>query len=201
MATKTTTEPRRRQGEHKRQKAMSHPLRAEILRLLIEEGPSSPSIMARLLGEEIANVTYHAKRLVKLDCAELVEERPVRGAIEHFYRATDRHLIFTEEWEELKPLVKEDLICEFMQKQLDDFVASRRAGIVGADDRFVVTRTPMVLDEAGFKEALEAHERHFRDLFEIEKRSAERRAQTGDAGLRVSSSQACFEMPAGGRSG
>jgi hypothetical protein len=43
--------------------------------------------------------------LVRLECVELVSERPVRGAVEHFYRATELHLIDTDEWEELDPMV------------------------------------------------------------------------------------------------
>ena len=54
--------------------------------------------MARELDEELSNVSYHTKQLVEFECAELVSTRPVRGALEHFYRATERHLIDTEEW-------------------------------------------------------------------------------------------------------
>ena len=80
--------------------------------------------MARELDEELSNVSYHTKQLVEFECAELVSTRPVRGALEHFYRATERHLIDVEEWEELDPLVAEDILCEIMQQMLDNFVAS-----------------------------------------------------------------------------
>lgn len=76
---------------------MSHPLRAAILRILVER-TASPAEMARELGEELSNVSYHTKQLVRFQCAEPVDTRPARGALEHFYRATERHLIDTEEW-------------------------------------------------------------------------------------------------------
>ena len=154
MSTKTE----RRQATKNRIKAMSHPLRASILRILVER-TASPAEMARELDEELSNVSYHTKQLVEFDCAELVSTRPVRGALEHFYTATERHLIDTEEWEELEPLVAEDLVCEFMQKILDDFVASARAQLIGGDKDFHLTRTPLVLDTEGLQEALEAHEK------------------------------------------
>jgi len=190
MSTKTE----RRKASENRIKAMSHPLRAAILRILADR-TASPAEMARELDEELSNVSYHTKQLVGFECAELVSTRPVRGALEHFYRATERHLIDTEEWEELDPVIAEDLVCEFMQKILDDFVASARAGIVGADKDFQLTRTPLVLDRQGLEEVLEAHERTRLEILEIESRSAARLVESGEDGVNVSSSQACFQMP------
>jgi len=190
MSTKT----QRREATKNRIKAMSHPLRASILRILTER-TASPAEMAREMDEELSNVSYHTKQLVEFDCAELVSTRPVRGALEHFYRATERHLIDTEEWDELEPLVAEDLVCEFMQKILDDFVASARAGIIGSDADFHLTRTLHVLDDEGLKEALEAHERARLEIVEIEARSAARMVESGETGTNVSSSQGLFKMP------
>lgn len=189
-----STKAERRKATENRIKAMSHPLRASVLRILVER-TASPAEMARELDEELSNVSYHTKQLVEFECAELVSTRPVRGALEHFYRATERHLIDTEEWEELDPIVAEDLVCEFMQKILDDFTASARAQLVGGDKDFHLTRTPLVLDQEGLHEALEAHERARLEILDIEARSAARMLKSGEEGLNVSSSQGCFKMP------
>jgi hypothetical protein len=151
--------------------------------------------MARELDEDLSNVSYHTKQLVELDCAELVSTRPVRGALEHFYRATERSLIDTEEWDDLDPLMAENLIHEMMQKALDDFVAATQARTIANEGAFHLTRTPLVLDQDGLKEALEAHERARMEVLEIASRSAERMVETGETGINVSSSQACFKMP------
>lgn len=190
MSTKT----QRRKATENRLKAMNHPLRASVLRILVER-TASPAEMARELDEELSNVSYHTKQLVEFECAELVSTRPVRGALEHFYRATERHLIDVEEWEELDPLVAEGILSEIMQKMLDDFVVSARAGVVGSDDKFHLTRTPLVLDQEGMKEALEAHERARLEILEIEARSAARMVESGEKGANFSSSQGCFKMP------
>ena len=189
-----STKAERRKATESRIKAMSHPLRASILRLLVER-TASPAEMARELEEELSNVSYHTKQLVEFECAELVSTRPVRGALEHFYRATERHLIDTEEWEELEPLVAEDILCDIVQKMLDDFVVSARAQVVGADENFHLTRTPLVLDSEGLQEAMEAHERTRLEILEIEARSAARMIESGEEGTNVSSSQSCFKMP------
>ncbi len=189
-----STKAERRKATENRIKAMSHPVRAAILRILADR-TASPAEMARELDEELSNVSYHTKQLVEFECAELVSTRPVRGALEHFYRATERHLIDTENFEELDPVMAEDILCEAQQKMLDDFVTSMRSSMIGADKHFHLTRTPLVLDEQGLAEAMDAHERARLELMEIEARSATRLIESGEAGMHVSSSQACFKMP------
>ncbi|HET9198679.1 MAG TPA: helix-turn-helix domain-containing protein [Solirubrobacterales bacterium] len=189
-----STKSQRRKATENRIKAMSHPLRASILRILVER-TASPAEMARELDEELSNVSYHTKQLVGFECAELVSTRPVRGALEHFYRATERHLIDTEEWEELDPVMAEGLVCEFMQKILDDFIVSAKARLVGGDKDFHLTRTPLVLDGEGLQEALEVHERARLEILEVEARSAARMVESNEVGTNVSSSQGLFKMP------
>lgn len=145
----STGTQRRRAGEN-RIKAMSHPLRAAVLRILSER-TASPAEMARELGAELSNVSYHAKQLVAFECAELVDIQVVRGALEHFYRATELPLIDAEEW--------------------------------------------LTLDEQGLQEVLDAHERTRLEILEIAARSTARLVETGEIGVSVSSSQACFQMP------
>jgi DNA-binding transcriptional ArsR family regulator len=189
-----STRAQRRKATENRIKAMSHPLRAAILRILADR-TASPAEMARELDEELSNVSYHTKQLVEFECAELVSTRPVRGALEHFYRATERHLIDTEEWEELDPLVAEGILSEIMQKMLDDFVVAARARSLGGDKDFHLTRTPLVLDAEGLQEALEVHENARLELLEVETRSAARILESSSEGINVSSSQALFKMP------
>src|SRR4051794_6366459 len=189
-----STKIERQKAAQNRIKAMNHPLRAALLRILVER-TSSPAEMARELNEDLSNVSYHTKQLVELECAELVSTRPVRGALEHFYRATERHLVDTEEWDELDPMMAENLLSDIMQKMLDDFVGAARGRTVGENAEFHLTRTPLVLDHEGLQEALEAHERARIEVLEIVGRSAERMIESGEEGTNVSSSQACFKMP------
>src|SRR3954469_23085071 len=106
-----STKIERRKAASNRIKAMNHPLRAELLRMLTER-TASPAEMARQMDEDLSNVSYHTKQLVELECAELVSTRPVRGALEHFYRATERHLLYMDEWEELDSMMAENILSE-----------------------------------------------------------------------------------------
>lgn len=195
MASTAQRAKRREKTQRNRLKAMSHPLRARVLRLLVERGVLSPTELSRALGAKLDDVSYHVRRLEELECIELVKTRPVRGALEHFYRATELHLINTDEWEELDPMMAEDLVCEFMQKIIDDFVASRRAGIVGSDKWFHITRTPLMLDLKGFKEGMKIFERARLEMAEVEARSTERLAENGGETIPVSSGFAYFKVP------
>jgi len=61
-------------------------LRRQILRLLhLSEDSSSPARLAEGLDEELSSVSYHVQVLKGFEAVKKVDERPVRGAIEHFY--------------------------------------------------------------------------------------------------------------------
>lgn len=190
MSTKTE----RQKAAQNRIKAMNHPVRAAVLSILAER-TCSPAEMARELDEDLSNVSYHTKQLVELECAELVSTRPVRGALEHFYRATERSFVGKEEWDDLDSVMAENFVHEIMQKIIDNFVAAARAKTVGRDSNFHLTRTPLLLDQDGLKEALDTHERTRLELLEIADRSAARMIESGETGINVSSSQGCIKMP------
>jgi DNA-binding transcriptional ArsR family regulator len=189
-----STSDRRRLDSERLMKAMSHPLRAAILRVL-NERTASPAELARELDDHLHNVSYHTKRLEQLGCIELVKERQVRGAVEHFYRATARAMVDTSEWESLDPVIKEDIVGQIMQGVLDDFIASAKAKIVGADKHFWLTRTPLVLDDEGLEEAMAIQKRAFEELQEAEARSTERLLKAKQEGKPVASAQVLFKMP------
>lgn len=69
-------------------KALSHPLRGQILTLL-EAGRRSPNQITTELGDgaSLGTVSYHVRYLHGLDLIRLVGTEPRRGAVEHFYEA------------------------------------------------------------------------------------------------------------------
>lgn len=192
------TRVQRRQATQNRIKAMSHPLRAEAFRLIRDRGPLSPAEVARVLEADLKDVSYHVRKLSEFDCVEEVGNRQVRGAVEHFYRATEQHMVDTEEWGELaaaEPQMAEALTDEFMQGIVDDYTASRRAAVVALDEEFWIVRTPLVLDPEGVREALEASESYQDEMTEIAARSAERRGREGTEEVPASSSIVFIKMP------
>ena len=70
-------------------KAMSHPLRAEIVGLLRREGPLSPVRAADQLDGTLGTIAYHFRTLDKLGVIEVCDEIPRRGAVEHIYQLAE----------------------------------------------------------------------------------------------------------------
>jgi DNA-binding transcriptional ArsR family regulator len=66
--------------------ALRHPLRRELLRLLIEsQTPTSPSELSVVVGKPLSTVSYHVRVLADCAAVTLVDTMPVRGSMQHFY--------------------------------------------------------------------------------------------------------------------
>src|SRR6187200_3733403 len=81
-------------------RALKHPLRVEMLRILGEQG-ASPNMMAKMLRVPLGTVSYHAKVLLEFDCIEEVRQEPRGGATEHFYRAKLHSSLGSLKWQQV----------------------------------------------------------------------------------------------------
>jgi hypothetical protein len=72
-------------------RANTHPLRVSILEVLsIDDGRTlSPKDLSLELQSPLSTVNYHVTELRHSNLVKVVDERQVRGAIEHFYRTVD----------------------------------------------------------------------------------------------------------------
>lgn len=174
---------------------MRNPLRSEILELLVK-GPSSPSKMGRALGVSTQIVNYHTKRLVKLGCAEPAGKRRVEGKSvpEHMYRATDRVLIETEDWEELAPEVKDHQVWQYAHAIVDDLELGLKGGTLGPDKHFHLTQTRILVDEEGRDRVMEIQERARLDILEVQTQSLKRLEKAEEEGMDMSSLQGSFPI-------
>jgi len=68
-------------------RSTAHPLRVSILEILGLDGGRilSPSELSQELQIPLSNTNYHVTELAKSKLIEMVRERQVRGATEHFY--------------------------------------------------------------------------------------------------------------------
>jgi DNA-binding transcriptional ArsR family regulator len=74
-AARMVRAPRRVIGDAKRWKALSHPVRGEILRHLDEHGPATSTTLAEALGESTGTTSYHLRVLAEAGVIEEVPER------------------------------------------------------------------------------------------------------------------------------
>lgn len=72
-------------------RANTHPLRVSVLEVLHidDDRILSPKDLSLELQAPLSTVNYHVTELRRSSLVEVVDERQVRGAMEHFYRAVD----------------------------------------------------------------------------------------------------------------
>lgn len=130
-------------------KALAHPLRVKILTSL-QRGVSSPNQLSQELDEPLGNVSYHVKTLLEYDCVELVKTEPRRGAVEHFYRATERAFFSTSDWEKIPASARKGISGSILETIGQDATEALMSGTIDARTDTHVSRTPLVLDEKGW---------------------------------------------------
>lgn len=160
-------------------KAVSHPLRRDVLDLIIERGEASPNEAAAALGASLGTVSYHVQILRELGCVELVRTEPRRGALEHFYRASIEAFVDDTQWGKLPLAVRRQLAGQTTGELMQEMGAAARAG--GFDRQGVhVDRMPLRLDETGWTELSDLLVTTLERAAEIQRRSDERHADQED---------------------
>jgi DNA-binding transcriptional ArsR family regulator len=79
-------------GKQELVRALSHPVRVEILQAL-HGRVASPAELSREIGQRPAVVSYHASTLLKCGCVELIHSRAQRGAVEKFFAVAPNSLL------------------------------------------------------------------------------------------------------------
>lgn len=154
-------------------KALAHPLRVRILSSL-RKGISSPNQLAQELGEPLGNVSYHVKTLLEYDCVELVKTEPRRGAVEHFYRATERAFISDSDWAKIPASARRGISGAILESIGSDSTRALVAGTMDARDDRHLSRTPLQLDQQGWDEVTRLLSDTLERALEIQKEAAER---------------------------
>jgi DNA-binding transcriptional ArsR family regulator len=171
-------------------KALAHPLRVRVLGLL-DDRVASPNELANEMGASLGVVSYHVRTLAQLGFLELVDKRKRRGATEHYYRAVSRPVVTSEAWEKFPSVVKKQMIGATLG-HVSDLVnlAAHAGGFEHAESH--LTRSPLVLDERGFREAAAKLDELLRELARIRDGAAQRLAD-GASEIRATAVLMLFE--------
>lgn len=153
-------------------KALSHPLRVQILGAL-EHEVKSPNELAKLLGAPLGNIAYHVRRLESLGLVKLVEQTPRRGAVEHYYKLDDRPAVAQAAWSPTPKVVRNALVGAVLRQVGEDVNAASKAGGFDRDETHV-SQQPLRLDDEGMKEAARELEESAKRLERIESASRKR---------------------------
>lgn len=157
-------------------KALAHPLRVRILTSL-HKGISSPNQLSQELGEPLGNVSYHVKTLLEYDCVELVKTEPRRGAVEHFYRATERPFLSDAEWAKIPASARKGITGAILEAIGEDATKAMIAGTVDKRTDRHMSRTPLLLDERAWTDLTKMLEETLDRAIEIGEEAATRLAE------------------------
>ncbi len=181
--------------KHAIAKAFAHPLRHRAFHMLTQY-QLSPSEIAQQLGADLHSVSYHVRELEKMGLIEQVDERQVRGAVQHFFRAVQRPMISTEEWAELSLVERQEASQYVMQVIIGDAIHADQEGTFDARLDRHLSRTPIVVDEIGWKELHDLHLEALNKIIEVQAKSAERLANAEEPeSFPAMAAAICIEMP------
>jgi DNA-binding transcriptional ArsR family regulator len=172
-------------------RALGHPLRVTVLRIL-EDGPSSPKKISDRIDEPLGNVSYHMKVLLDCHCIELAKTVPRRGAMEHIYKLRPRAAFGSRDWQEVPSSLRSHLAGKTLDAFMRRAVEALRAGTPERRKGSGVTWLPLTVDEAGWNELVQAVEGLEKAFFAVAERSAGRLTSPAE-GIRVIVAAAAFE--------
>lgn len=175
-------------------RAIAHPMRAHILaeanvRVL------SPSQFAQRHELDLSTVSYHFRQLEKYDCLEVIAEKPVRGAVQHFYKATRRALFEGKAWESLPENIRNkvsgrtisDLLGAISEAMLAETFDERK-------DRHLVWKK-CHLDEQGWREVSDIWLEAFQKASKASSDSHSRLLRSGEEGIMATWAMTFFLSP------
>ena len=180
-------------------KALSHPMRARILRIL-DERVASPNEIAEMIDERLPNVSYHVRALLDLGCIELVDTAQRRGAIEHYYRAVVRPFFSDSDWKRIPRSGRQAISDTLLQVMWEDVSDAIEAGTFDSRPNRYLTHTPIVVDEEGWSELADIMARALREVEKVESQSARRLKRSNEAGVSTKVVLMQFESPPEGDS-
>ncbi|HEX8689716.1 MAG TPA: winged helix-turn-helix domain-containing protein [Solirubrobacterales bacterium] len=173
---------------------ISSEITIKVLVALVERS-ASPKQVATALGLKVPTVSHHVKKLERMGLIELVEEKEVRGAVQHIYRAVIRPIVSDEEWEKLGIEERQRFSIWIVQMILVDAARSFEARLFDARADNHLSRTPMVVDEQGAGEVAEIQNQALSDIIEVAATSADRMVSSGEPGIDFIAAMMCFELP------
>jgi hypothetical protein len=161
----------------------------------VNKGVISPKTLAQRHELVVSNVSYHFRKLEELECVEVVAEKKVRGAVEHFYKATRRALFDGKPWDNLPQSVKEEWSGDTfgnILKRVSDAMAM--STFDARNERFLVWNKQL-LDEDGWREIADIYRKAARKTVAAEKRARKRVEESGDEGIPSTWAFLFFQSP------
>jgi DNA-binding transcriptional ArsR family regulator len=161
-------------------KALAHPLRTRILSSL-ENRTASPSELAEELDAPLGVVSYHVRRLHALHFLKLVKRVARRGAVEHYYTTVAGPTITTAAWAGTPGIVKQAMLGAVLGDVGATVSSAAKLGGFEQPETHV-SRTPVTVDELGWKALATELDGLLTRIEKIESESSERLSRSDHQG-------------------
>jgi DNA-binding transcriptional ArsR family regulator len=176
---------RKREIEDAVSYAVGNGVRVDIL-CYLNEKPRSPSELASLLGIRHSKLEHHIKELLASGSIELAYvERGGGNTRENFYRAVEIPFYTDEEMWAMPFEMRQEIYGLILQSSVAEALAAFRAGKVSNDPRVCMAWRWFNLDAQGRRDLADENARSWDRMMEIEAESADRRVESGEAGVSI----------------
>jgi DNA-binding transcriptional ArsR family regulator len=173
-------------------RALSHPLRVEILQVL-NEREASPNELTEMLEQPLGNVAYHARVLEKCGVIEEIRTAQRRGAVEHYFRAVPRSYIGHQDWRKVPRSVRSEVTGASLESFVNRVVEAMQAGTIDDREDTTLNWMTMAVDEVGWVQATEVLDEALTRLQSVHEQSRQRLEMTEDEGTAMIVGLAAFE--------
>jgi hypothetical protein len=131
-------------------KAIGHPVRALIL-AESNNRVMSPSQFAKRHDLDCSLVSYHFRVLEKYGCLEEVAKVPVRGANQHFFKATRQTLFDGQVWDQMPETVRNRWSSKTMTHLLEAIAEAMTEETFDEREDRALAWDKTILDERGWQ--------------------------------------------------
>lgn len=156
------------------------PIRRRILSILGDrpEGATIAQVASRL-KEPPRRIRHYMGALVEAGVVVVKSERPRRGTIERLYRSLAFPLVFGNDWaEEFTPEEMKRTIFEGLRLTFEEVTSAITAGTFVNRSGWCSARLWHQVDEQGWQELADIHERALREVISVTEEASERLAQS-----------------------
>jgi DNA-binding transcriptional ArsR family regulator len=189
-----TTTKKKKRLETTLAAAVAHPVRSKCL-VILAERVASPAEIARELHLDVSKVGYHVSALAEANLIEEIGSRPVRGAVEHFYRAVQLPVVDNDQMGEYSEAERRIVAETILSIHAANAAHSLEDGTYLKRTDSHLTRLAFNIDEEGWGEATAAYMELYERIFEIQEAATARMRDGEEKPFRVVSFQSLFEIP------
>ncbi len=179
-------------------KVLAVPLRIKIVSELNIREMSPKQFYDEFGGGSVPRVSRHFDVLVEYGWLYLVGTKSGgkrRGAVEHFYRATQPAVFDNDTWSSLPKSMKAMVSVGIFEELGERIKNALEAGTLDARADRHFTWTPLLVDQLGWEEVVTRVDALFEFLFEAQARAKLRLAESDEEPILMTVALAAFQSP------